>query len=72
MSFIKFTVFVTLVALGGRVNAQFPPIPEGIQVLESQIEKGIRISYKEVSPLFKSRHSKITNSMRMFSCYVSW
>ena len=30
------------------VNAQFPPTPEGVTVVESQLEEGVRISYKEV------------------------
>jgi hypothetical protein len=34
--------------LSGAVNAQFPPTPTGVSVLESEIENGIRISYKEV------------------------
>jgi hypothetical protein len=32
---------------GGVVNAQFPPKPEGLTVLESQLDEGVRISYKE-------------------------
>lgn len=35
-------------ALSGVTLAQFPPTPSGVTVLESQIEEGIRISYKEV------------------------
>jgi carboxypeptidase C (cathepsin A) len=31
-----------------RVLAQFPATPQGVTVLESQIEQGIKISYKEV------------------------
>ena len=31
------------------VNAQFPPTPEGVIVLESQLDPGVSISYKEVS-----------------------
>lgn len=34
--------------LGGLTYAQFPPTPEGVTVLNSHIEDGIRISYKEV------------------------
>lgn len=34
--------------LGEFVYAQFPPALEGVTVLDSHIEEGIRISYKEV------------------------
>jgi hypothetical protein len=34
--------------LTGLVAAQFPPKPEGVTVLESKLEEGVRISYKEV------------------------
>jgi hypothetical protein len=33
--------------LSGVVNAQFPPKPEGITILESQLDEGVTISYKE-------------------------
>jgi hypothetical protein len=36
-------------ALPWRVAAQFPAKPEGVTVLDSQIEEGIKISYKEVT-----------------------
>jgi hypothetical protein len=39
----------------GLVEAQFPPPLEGVTVLESHVEDGARISYKEVCQL--SRHS---------------
>jgi hypothetical protein len=35
--------------LSGVVNAQFPPTPEGVTVLKSQLDEGVTISYKEVS-----------------------
>jgi hypothetical protein len=35
--------------LTGVVNAQFPPTPEGVTILESQLDEGVRISYKEVT-----------------------
>jgi hypothetical protein len=31
-----------------QVQAQFPPKPEGVTVLESKLVEGARISYKEV------------------------
>jgi len=34
--------------LSGVANAQFPPTPEGVTVLESQLDEGVTISYKEV------------------------
>lgn len=44
-----------LAAVGGlaslaqiQVQAQFPPKPEGVTVLESKLVDGARISYKEV------------------------
>jgi hypothetical protein len=42
---------LTLGAIGGLTGlgaAQFPPKPEGVSVLESKLEDGVRISYKEV------------------------
>ena len=33
----------------GVVRAQFPPTPKGVTVLDSHVEDGVRISYKEVS-----------------------
>jgi hypothetical protein len=47
-------LFNRLVSLGvagglsGLVAAQFPPKPEGVTVLESKLEEGVTISYKEV------------------------
>lgn len=39
-----------LVALTSSIaNAQFPPKPEGLKVLESRFGDGVQISYKEVS-----------------------
>lgn len=49
MLFQKSLSFGALVALSGLVHAQFPPKPVGVTVLESQIEEGIQLSYKEVS-----------------------
>ena len=41
---------LSLGAIGAwHVAAQFPATPEGVTVLDSHIEEGIRISYKEVS-----------------------
>lgn len=38
-----------LVALTSNIaNAQFPPKPEGLKVLESRFGDGVQISYKEV------------------------
>jgi hypothetical protein len=44
----RLTVVSAIAALSRVANTQFPPTPEGVTVLESQIEEGIRISYKEV------------------------
>jgi hypothetical protein len=35
--------------LSGVANAQFPPTPEAVTVLKSQLDEGVTISYKEVS-----------------------
>ncbi|KAF2261091.1 alpha/beta-hydrolase [Lojkania enalia] len=55
-----------LVAIGAfrGIQAQFPPTPEEITVLESQIEDGIRISYKE------NDLCETTESVRSYSGYV--
>jgi len=37
--------------LSGLTIAQFPPTPEGVTVLESQLDDGVTISYKEVGHL---------------------
>lgn len=44
----RISVFAVYSSLCGLINAQFPPTPERVTVLESHIEDGIRISYKEV------------------------
>lgn len=44
-----FTKLCTVGGLAVIVAAQFPAKPEGVTVLESQLEEGVRISYKEVS-----------------------
>jgi hypothetical protein len=46
-----FSKWVQLSAIGGFVGlvaGQFPPEPQGVTVLNSQVEEGVRISYKEV------------------------
>lgn len=45
---LRLSLVAGLGALSGVTLAQFPPTPSGVTVLESQIEEGIRISYKEV------------------------
>ena len=44
----KFALVGALGALSGVTLAQFPPTPSGVTVLQSQVEEGARISYKEV------------------------
>ena len=41
--------FVVLGFWSDLVTAQFPPTPVGVTVLESHVEDGARISYKEGS-----------------------
>lgn len=45
---LKIALVGALGALSGTVLAQFPPTPSGVTVLESKVEEGARISYKEV------------------------
>ena len=49
-----------IVALTSSIaNAQFPPKPEGLKVLESRFGDGVQISYKEVSHgLFELFHTR--------------
>ncbi|ORY17601.1 Alpha/Beta hydrolase protein [Clohesyomyces aquaticus] len=54
----------TLSALSGIAYAQFPPTPEGLTVVQSQIEDGIRISYKE------NDLCETTPGVRSYSGYV--
>lgn len=44
----RLSLLVASSLLGGLASAQFPPALEGVTVLDSHIEDGIRISYKEV------------------------
>jgi hypothetical protein len=48
MSIPRLSLSAALVAFSGVTHAQFPPTPSGVTVLDSQIEEGIKISYKEV------------------------
>ncbi|KAF1915587.1 Alpha/Beta hydrolase protein [Ampelomyces quisqualis] len=64
MLFTKLLTFGALGGLAGRGAAQFPPKPEGVTVLESQLEEGIRISYKE------NNLCETTEGVRSYSGYV--
>lgn len=45
------SIAVGAVALAGTVAGQyFPPTPEGLKVVHSKHEEGVKISYKEVCP----------------------
>ena len=44
----RLSLLITSSLLGGLASTQFPPALEGVTVLDSHIEDGIRISYKEV------------------------
>jgi hypothetical protein len=48
MRISNFGAGVLLALTAGIVNAQFPPQPEGLKVLESRFGDGVTISYKEV------------------------
>lgn len=44
------TTWLAVVSLAGAAVAQyFPPSPKGLKVVNSKHEKGVKISYKEVS-----------------------
>lgn len=49
MGSLKFAFVGALGALSGVTLAQFPPTPSGVTVLQSQVEEGARISFKEVN-----------------------
>ncbi|KAJ4302627.1 hypothetical protein N0V90_001516 [Kalmusia sp. IMI 367209] len=53
-----------LAALSGIAIAQFPPTPSGVTVLESQVEEGIKISYKE------NNVCETTDGVKSYSGYV--
>lgn len=44
-------VAAVAIGLSAFATAQFPPIPEGVTVLESKFGDGVKISYKEVSKI---------------------
>jgi len=48
MVLARLSLLGTVGLLSGVVNAQFPPTPEGVTILESKLEEGVTISYKEV------------------------
>lgn len=52
---------VTLL-LTALAHAQFPPTPRDVKVVESQLEEGVRISYKEACDFLLSL-------LAMFSSY---
>jgi hypothetical protein len=43
-----FSHLALLVVLAPVALCQFPPVPEGITILESKYYEGVKISYKEV------------------------
>jgi hypothetical protein len=51
MAFSKLFWLVAAGLLSGVANAQFPPIPEVVTVLKSQLDEGVTISYKEVNQI---------------------
>ncbi|OAL02709.1 alpha/beta-hydrolase [Phaeosphaeriaceae sp. SRC1lsM3a] len=59
-----FTKLCTVGGLAVIVAAQFPAKPEGVTVLESQLEEGVRISYKE------NDLCETTEGVRSYSGYV--
>jgi hypothetical protein len=49
MKLSHFSAGALLTFASGIANAQFPPKPEGLKVLESRFGDGVQISYKEAS-----------------------
>lgn len=77
----RLSLFAVYGMFSGLACAQFPPTPEGVTVLDSHIEEGIRISYKEVpthvhffrrSRLTRSQNDlcETTDGVRSYSGYV--
>lgn len=50
MGLTRLSLAAAFGVFGGVAIAQFPPTPSGVTVLDSQLEEGIKISYKEVNP----------------------
>jgi carboxypeptidase C (cathepsin A) len=48
MRISDFGAGILLALTAGITNAQFPPKPEGLKILESRFGDGVTISYKEV------------------------
>jgi hypothetical protein len=48
MRFFSVANAASLLALTGFGNAQFPPTPEGVTVLDSRFGDGVQLSWKEV------------------------
>ncbi|KAA8625983.1 Carboxypeptidase C cathepsin A [Pyrenophora tritici-repentis] len=64
MVLARLSLLGTVGLLSGLVNAQFPPKPEDVTVLESKLEEGVRVSYKETNLC------ETTEGVRSFSGYV--
>lgn len=47
MRFFSVANAASLLALTGFGNAQFPPTPEGVTVLDSRFGDGVQLSWKE-------------------------
>ncbi|KAF2659029.1 alpha/beta-hydrolase [Lophiostoma macrostomum CBS 122681] len=58
------SLVVAIGALSGVVRAQFPPTPEGVTTLDSHVEDGVKISYKE------NDLCETTEGVRSYSGYV--
>jgi hypothetical protein len=74
MLFNRFLSLSVAAGTSGLVTAQFPPKPEGVTVLESKLEEGVTISYKEVKNLtsavitFCSHDTRMTSARRLMVC----
>jgi hypothetical protein len=64
MLFNRLSLLTAYGLLSELASAQFPPTPEGVTVLDSHIEDGIRISYKE------NDLCETTDGVRSYSGYV--
>ncbi|KAF2730313.1 alpha/beta-hydrolase [Polyplosphaeria fusca] len=63
-SVARISLFAAIGAWSSLVEAQFPPAPEGVTVLESKTDDGVRISYKE------NDLCETTEGVRSYSGYV--
>jgi hypothetical protein len=52
-------VHMMLAGLAGLAVAQFPPIPQGVTVLQSKFHENVTISYKEARSKILKAHWRV-------------